>query len=107
MILCGAPQYPTDMCPPATMTWRMRVARAIGVRMMDAVSHQPLNGTTFERQRAAGYEKVFNQFRYFVTAVGYEPVIAHADTKTTADPVKHDSGDRSEERRVGKECRSR
>jgi hypothetical protein len=49
----------------------MRIARAISVRMMYAVSHQPLNGTTFESQRAAGDEKVFNQFRHFVTAVGY------------------------------------
>src|ERR1044071_8533042 len=95
MILCGAPQYPTDMCPPATMAWRMRIARAISVRMMYAVSYQPLNGTTFESQRAAGYEKVFNQFRYLVTAMGKQPMIAHADTKTPANPVKDHSGDYS------------
>src|SRR6185369_14211124 len=79
------------MCPPAAMAWRMWIVRAISVGVVYAVRHYPLNGTTFERQRAAGNEKVFNQFRYFVTAVGYQPVIAHADTKTTANPVKHDS----------------
>jgi hypothetical protein len=73
----------------------MRIARAIGVRMMYAVSHHPLNGTTFESQGAAGNEKVFNQFRYFVTAMGKQPMIAHADTKTAANPVKNYSGDYS------------
>ncbi len=75
------------------MAWRMRIARTISVRMMYAVSHQPLNGTTFESQRAAGNEKVFNRFRYFVTAMGKQPMIAHADTKTAGNPVKDNSGD--------------
>jgi hypothetical protein len=73
----------------------MRIARAISVRMMYTMSHQPLNGTTFESQGAAGYEKVFNQFRHFVTAMGKQPMIAHADTKTPANPVKNYSGDYS------------
>ena len=93
MILCGAPQYPTDMCPPAAVAWRVRIARAISVRMMYAVSHQPLNGTAFESQRPAGNEKVFNELRYFVTAVSKQPMIAHADTQAPANPVKNYSGD--------------
>src|SRR6185369_17224512 len=91
VILSRAPQYPTNMCPPAAMAWRMWIVRTICVGVVYTVRHYPLNGTTFESQRAAGYEKVFNHFRHFVTAVGYQPVIAHADTQTTANPVKHDS----------------
>src|ERR1043165_6807823 len=79
------------MCPPAAMAWRMRIACAISVGVVYAMRHYPLNGTTFESERAAGDEKVFNQFRHFVTAMGKQPVIAHADTKTTANPVKHNS----------------
>jgi hypothetical protein len=71
----------------------MWIVRAICVGVVYAVRHYPLNWTTFEGQRAAGDEKVFNQFRHFVTAMGYQPVIAHADTKTAADPVKHDCSD--------------
>src|SRR3569832_1520061 len=83
------------MCPPATMPWCMGIAGAIGVRMMYAMSHRPLNGTTFKSQRAARNEKIFSQFRYFVTTMSNQPVKAHADTKTPANPVKNYSGDYS------------
>ena len=70
VILSRAPQYPTNVCPPAAMAWRMWIARAICVRMVYAVRHYPLNWTTFERHRAASDQKVFNEFRHLVTAVG-------------------------------------
>ena len=73
----------------------MRIARPISVCMMYAVSHQPLNGTTFESQCSAGNEKVFNQFCYFLTAMVKQTVIANAYTKTPANPVKNYSGDYS------------
>ena len=70
MILCRAPQYPTNVCPPAAIAWRMWIVLAICVRMMYAVRHYPLDWTTFEGHCAASHEKVFNHFRHFVTAVG-------------------------------------
>jgi hypothetical protein len=58
--------------------------------MMDAVRHHPLNWTTFEGQRTAGHKKVLNHFGDFIPAMSEQPVPTHADTKTSAHPVKDD-----------------
>jgi hypothetical protein len=70
----------------------MRIARTICVRMMYAVRYYPLDWTTFESHRAASHQKVFDEFRDLVTAVGQQPVIAHADT-TAANPIQDNGGD--------------
>src|SRR5512132_3960487 len=43
VLLCCATQDPTHMCPPATVARRMRISGFIGVRMMNAMSHHPVN----------------------------------------------------------------
>src|SRR6185503_13062862 len=48
VILCCAPQYPTNVCPPAAVAWRMWITRPICMRMMYAVRHYPFNWTTFK-----------------------------------------------------------
>jgi hypothetical protein len=48
----------------------MWITRPICMRMMYAVRHYPFNWTTFKGHCAAGYEKVFNQLRHPVTAMG-------------------------------------
>src|ERR1043166_6255235 len=53
VFLCRAAQNPTDVCPPTAIAGRMRIPGAIGVRMMYAVRHYPLNRSTFKRERAA------------------------------------------------------
>ena len=62
MILSGAPQYPTNVRPPATIAWRVWIAVTIGVRVMNAVRHYPLNRPALKGERAANRKKVFNWF---------------------------------------------
>jgi hypothetical protein len=59
---------------------------------MYPVRHNPLNWSTFESQRPASDQKVFNRFRHFITAMSEQPVPTHPDTKTSAHPVKDDGG---------------
>src|SRR6185503_6129181 len=82
----------THMRPPTTIARRVRVAGTISVRMVYAMRHHPLNRPALERQRAARRKKVFNWFWNFITAMGQQPVISHADTETSRDPVKHHCG---------------
>ena len=93
VIMRGAAQNPTDVRPPAAIARRMRVAGLVSVRMMDAMRRNPLNRATLDRQHAAGYEEIFDQFRHFVTTMSDQPVKAHADTKTAGHPVKNDCAD--------------
>src|SRR6185503_20585471 len=92
MILCRTPQYPTNVGPPATMTWRMRISCSICVRVMYAVRYYPLDWTTLECEGATGHQKILNQFWHFVAAMSKQPVIAHTDTQTAANPVKDNCG---------------
>src|SRR5215213_587312 len=93
VILGRAPQYPADVSPPATVARRMGIACLICMRMVYAVRHYPLDWTTFESQRGAGHQKVFNCFRHLVTAVRQQTVIAHPDAQTRTNPVKDYRGD--------------
>src|SRR5215217_923940 len=70
VILRRAPQYPTHGCPPPTIAWRMWITCLICMRMVYAVRHYPLNWTTFKSHCGASHQKVFNQLRHLVTAVG-------------------------------------
>jgi len=70
----------------------MWITGAICVRMMQAVRSHPLYWTTLEGHCAAGHEKVFDYFRHFVGAVGQQPVITHAGTKTACNPVENNCG---------------
>jgi hypothetical protein len=69
------------------------ITGTIGMRMVNAMRHDPLNWPTLECERAAGYEKIFNWFRDFITAMRKQPVKAHADAETSADPIKHERGE--------------
>jgi hypothetical protein len=71
----------------------MRIALTICVRMMYAVRDYPLDWSTFQSHRAASHQEVFDEFRDLVTAMSQQPVVAHADTKTAANPVKDNCGD--------------
>jgi hypothetical protein len=61
----------------------------IGVRVVNTVRHDPLDWSTFNRERPAGNQEIFHEFRYFVTAVRQQPVKAHADAEATRNPVKN------------------
>jgi hypothetical protein len=66
----------------------MRVERLIGMLMMLPVDGDPEDRAALERQGAANGQEVLEQLRRLESAVGVQPVIAHADAKPDGDPVK-------------------
>ena len=43
VLLRRAPQNPSHVCPPASFARRMGVAHLIGIRMVNSMSHHPVN----------------------------------------------------------------
>ena len=99
VILRGSPQDPTHMRPPPTIPRCMRIAHSIRVRMMNAMCRDPLNRSTFERQRSADNQKILDRLWYAVATMSEEPMKAHPNAAAT-DPIQNYSAD---ERRPAKE----
>ena len=66
----------------------MGVARLIGFLMMDPVHGDPKNRPAFEAQRSAKGKEIFKPDRAFVSPVGMQPMVSHADTEAGGDPIK-------------------
>src|SRR6185295_9363999 len=92
VVLRRTADNPTNVRPPATVARCMGIPRAIRVRVMHPMCCNPLYRSTLEGQRATCHQKIFHWFRYFVTTVSKQPMIAHADTQATGNPVKNDAG---------------
>src|SRR5881227_2630306 len=56
--------------------------------MMNAVSCHPENRSTFERESCAYCQEILHPLGGFVTAMGQQSVIAHADSHTASSPPK-------------------
>src|ERR1051325_5460389 len=89
VILRSAAKNPADVCPPAAVARRVRVALAIRVRMMDAVRRDPLNRSAFDRQRTANNQKVFDQFWDFVTSMRNQSMKSHPDAQAAGNPIEN------------------
>jgi len=59
----------------------MWIARRIRVRMMNAMSHDPVNGSTFQSKQTAKGQEIFDYFRCLVTTMRQQAVKAHADAE--------------------------
>jgi hypothetical protein len=59
---------------------------------MHSMRGGPLNRAALERHRGAGYQKIFDRFRDFVTAMSEQAMITHAHAEATGDPVKQHRG---------------
>jgi hypothetical protein len=81
------------MSPPATIARRVWIARAICIGVMDSMSNHPLNGSALKRQRAAGSQKVFNQLRHSIPAMGKQAMETHANAEAAGYPVQNNGGD--------------
>ena len=57
---------------------------------MRTVCGNPEDRATFQGQRAAHSQRIFNPPGRFVAAMGQEPMVAHADAQTPGDPPQHD-----------------
>jgi hypothetical protein len=62
------------------------------MRVVHAMRGGPFNRSTLQRQGRTGNQEVFDRFRDFVTTMGQQTMIAHADSQTARDPVEQDRG---------------
>ena len=81
-----ARQNPAHVRPPAPVPRRVRVARRVRVRVVNAVRHDPGDGPGFEGQQPAEGEQVLERLRRFEAAVRQQPVVAHADAEAPGHP---------------------
>jgi hypothetical protein len=94
-VIAFAEHDPAHVRPEETLSRRMRVAMLIGLLMMDAMNGNPEYGAALKRERTAKREEIFQPERTLISPMGMEPVIAHADSKASGDPVKKDRGQKS------------
>src|SRR6476646_8003920 len=76
------------MCPPSTITGRVRIAWLIGFLVVDAMRRHPENRTAFESQGAANSKKIFQRQRHLIGPVGMQPMVTHADSQAGTHPVE-------------------
>ena len=88
----AAGEDPAGVSPPGTVVRCMWVAFLVGVLMVNAVSGYPEDRATFERETAAHGDEVFDPLGNFITAMGQQAVIRHADADVDREEV-HDQED--------------
>jgi len=95
VMLGFAREQPADMGPPGAFAGRMGIARLVRILMMDAMSGYPKDGSAFERERAAESQEIFERPGKLIRTVRVQPVIAHADAQSDADPVQQKRDNKS------------
>src|SRR5258708_10141691 len=71
-------EYPTGVSPPSTFARSVGVAFVVADLMMYTVRRDPEDRPTLKREGGEDTHQVFNPFGGLVSAVGQQPVIAHA-----------------------------
>src|SRR5437660_306220 len=90
MVLHGAPgDDPSHVRPEAAMERGMRVAFFVSILMMDAMHCHPEKRSALQGQGAAQGEEILNPFVGLESAMGQQPVIAHADAQASSHPPQH------------------
>src|SRR3954463_1915636 len=74
-----AEEDPSHVRPELAVARGVRIARAIGMLMMDAVRRHPADRSTFKREARAGGEEIFEPFRALVAAMSQQAMVAHTD----------------------------
>src|ERR1051326_4437743 len=81
-----ASHQPTDMRPPPPVARRMGVAVPVGVLMMDTMGCDPKERSALQCKCAADGEDAFEPPRRFVSTMGEQAVIPHANAPAACDP---------------------
>jgi len=69
----------------------VRIARFVGVLVMDAMRADPGNGAAFERQCSANREEIFERQRYHEGTMSVQAMVAQADPEAGTHPVQYRS----------------
>src|SRR6185503_5124492 len=85
-------QNPSHVSPPFAVERSVRIAFFIRELMMNAMSCDPENRSTFERQSCANRQEIFHPLRSFISAMSKQAVVAHAYAETAGNPPQ-ETGD--------------
>src|SRR6185312_15430089 len=92
----GSAENPAHMRPPSAFGWGVGVAFVVGELVMHAMRGHPEDGSTFERKRGSDGHEVLDPLAGLVSAMGEQPVIAHADADVGGvDPEHYGADERS------------
>ena len=83
-----AEQDPADVRPEGAIARRMRIARLVGLLMMDAMGGHPEDRPAFERQRAANGKEILEPHRDLIGPMGVQAMIAHADAEPGGEVIQ-------------------
>src|ERR1700753_2312490 len=86
-----AHQNPSHVGPPFAIEWGVGIAFFVRKLMMDAMSCDPENRSSFESQRCANCQKIFHPLGSFVTAMCKQAMVAHTDAEAARNPPQEAS----------------
>src|SRR5256885_9152991 len=95
-----AHENPSHVGPPLAVERSVRIAFFIRKLMMNAMSCNPENRSTFKCQSCANRQEIFHPLRSLVSAMSEQAMVAHADAETAGNPPQEAS---NEKRLPGKE----
>jgi hypothetical protein len=64
----------------------MGIAFLVRILVMDTMGRHPRDGSAFKSESAADRQEIFNRARGFVSAMGEQPMVAHADSQASRQP---------------------
>jgi hypothetical protein len=77
---------PAHVRPQAAIARRVRIAFHVSILVMDTVRRHPEKRASFQRQRGAERNEIFEPFIGLETAVRKQPVISDANAKAAGNP---------------------
>src|SRR5579862_9526351 len=86
LVQAFAHQNPSHVGPPLAIERCVRIAFLIGELMMNAVSRDPENRSTFKGKSCTDGQEIFHPLRSFVSAMSEQAVVPHADAKAAGNP---------------------
>jgi hypothetical protein len=86
----AAGDEPAHVGPEAAVVGRVRVACLVGVLVMHAVDGYPEDGAALHGEGGADGEEVLHPLGSFVSAVGEQAVVSHADAESAGDPPERE-----------------
>src|ERR1700676_2878990 len=89
VVVIGFAKYnPAHVRPKGALARRMRIARHVGLRMVNAMCAHPEHRAAFERHGAAQREKVLEPARTLIRLMSVQAMIAETDPPSDSHPMQ-------------------
>src|SRR5438067_10973835 len=89
-----AHENPSHVGPPLAVERSVGIAFFIRKLMMNAMSCDPENRSTFKRQSCANRQEIFHPLRSLVSAMSEKAMVAHADAKAARNQPQEASNEK-------------